>query len=121
MNTTTSQNNTSNATRTTKTATVAALLAVVAVVGATALMAGHRGVETPVATAEVVQLERVVVLGKRAAAAETDESTAIAVAQLPRVVITGRSAAASAENSQQGGNLRMAAANVMGAIKAKAL
>jgi hypothetical protein len=38
---------------------------------------------------EIVQLERVVIIGKRAPAAE-----APVIAQLPRVVITGRSTAA---------------------------
>lgn len=118
--TTASQNTVGNAARATRAATAAALFAVAVAVGAAALLAAHGGVETQAAKSEVVKLERVVVVGKRVAGADADANTAIAMAQLPRVVITGRSAAASPESGQRG-SLRFAAANVVGAIKAKAL
>ena len=55
--------------------------ALVALLGAASLAFMH--VE-PIAPQEIVQLERVVVVGKRAAAEE-----AVAIVQLPRVVVTG--------------------------------
>jgi hypothetical protein len=61
--------------------------AAVAVLGA-AVLATHAP------TLEIVQLERVVIVGKRAVEAPT------AVAQLPRVVIIGRSTAAAAADFQ---------------------
>jgi hypothetical protein len=64
-----------------------AAIAAVATVGAAML-----GSSSP-AQAEVVQLERVLIVGKRSATA----AEAAVVAQLPRVVITGRSTASRDE------------------------
>lgn len=63
----------------------ALVFAIAAVAGAAAIGTGLAYAAAP-AQPQIVKLERVVVIGKRAA-------TPAVVAQLPRVVITGRSSA----------------------------
>ena len=64
--------------------------AAVALIGAAAMFGSATAAQP--AAAGIVQLERVVVVGKRAPAAA---EVPVVTAQLPRVVITGRSAAAA--------------------------
>ena len=63
--------------------------ALIALVGATALAFGNAEIKTP---QEVVQLERVVLTGKRAA-----DTQLAKIEQLPRVVIEGRRAGADTQ------------------------
>jgi len=66
-------------------------LALIAIFGATALMFAQAEIAP---TQELIQLERVVITGKRA---QPEMQVAQHIEQLPRVVIHGRSAAADTQ------------------------
>ena len=97
---------------------IAAAIALFAVAVAAALVGGAATETKNEKTVEIVKLERVVVIGKRAQPAQ---EAAVVIAQLPRVVITGRSTPAA--DVEQAGGLQLAATNnnVAGVFKAKAL